>query len=123
MRFKAYGFDVQEIDGNDMQQFRDALNVAKERDNGKPQFIVAHTLIGKGIPEVPAQTRRTVSRGKICRCFAQGARSSGRTLFRLERDLRLFRRTQKEATGRVRAVGKNLQRMAQGQPGKGDATG
>src|SRR6266481_3376975 len=51
-RFKAYGFDVQEIDGQDMQQFLDALNVAKERDNGKPQFIIAHTLIGKGIPEV-----------------------------------------------------------------------
>ena len=51
-RFKAYGFDVQEIDGHDMQQFLDALNIAKERDNGKPQFIIAHTLIGKGIPEV-----------------------------------------------------------------------
>src|SRR5437870_6538301 len=51
-RFHAYGFDVQEIDGEDMQQFLDALNVAKERDNGKPQFIIAHTLIGKGIPEV-----------------------------------------------------------------------
>jgi len=51
-RFKAYGFDVQEIDGQDMRQFLDALNVAKERDNGKPQFIIAHTLIGKGIPEV-----------------------------------------------------------------------
>jgi transketolase len=52
VRFKAYGFDVQEIDGHDMQQFLDALNVAKERDNGKPQFIIAHTLIGKGVPEV-----------------------------------------------------------------------
>lgn len=52
MRFKAYGFDVQEVDGNDMQQFRDALSIAKERDNGRPQFIIAHTLIGKGIPEV-----------------------------------------------------------------------
>ena len=51
-RFAAYGFDVQEIDGQDMQAFLDALNVAKERDNGKPQFIIAHTLIGKGIPEV-----------------------------------------------------------------------
>ncbi|HET9418067.1 MAG TPA: transketolase [Chthoniobacterales bacterium] len=51
-RFAAYGFDVQEIQGDDMQQFLDALNIAKERDNGKPQFIIAHTLIGKGIPEV-----------------------------------------------------------------------
>jgi len=51
-RMKAYGFDVQEIDGQDMQQFLDALNIAKERDNGRPQFIIAHTLIGKGVPEV-----------------------------------------------------------------------
>jgi transketolase len=51
-RFKAYGFDVQEINGHDMQAFLDALNTAKENDNGKPKFIVAHTLIGKGIPEV-----------------------------------------------------------------------
>ena len=51
-RFEAYGFDVQEVEGADMQQFLDALNTAKERDNGKPQMIIAHTLIGKGIPEV-----------------------------------------------------------------------
>jgi transketolase len=51
-RFKAYGFDVQEINGHDMQAFLDALESAKENDNGKPKFIVAHTLIGKGIPEV-----------------------------------------------------------------------
>src|SRR5207302_931529 len=51
-RMQAYGFDVQEIEGQDMQQFLDAFNVAKRRDNGKPQFIIAHTLVGKGVPEV-----------------------------------------------------------------------
>jgi transketolase len=51
-RFKGYGFDVQEVDGHDMQAFIDAYEVAKQRDNGRPQFIIAHTLIGKGIPEV-----------------------------------------------------------------------
>src|SRR5713101_9815691 len=51
-RFKAYGFDVQETNGQDMQAFLDALNIAKERDNGRPQFIIARTLIGKGVPEV-----------------------------------------------------------------------
>src|SRR5437867_8974115 len=51
-RFKAYGFDVQEINGQDMQAFLDAFNNAKENNNGRPKFIVAHTLIGKGIPEV-----------------------------------------------------------------------
>jgi transketolase len=51
-RFEAYGFDVQRIDGHDMQAFLDALNTAKKRDNGKPQMIMAKTIIGKGIPEV-----------------------------------------------------------------------
>src|ERR1051326_4084186 len=39
-RFAAYGFDVQEVDGHDMRQFLDALEVAKTRDNGRPQFII-----------------------------------------------------------------------------------
>src|SRR4029434_7703991 len=51
-RFKAYGFNVQEINGHDMQAFLDALNNAKENNNGKPHFIIAHTLVGNGIPEV-----------------------------------------------------------------------
>nr|MBA3882702.1 transketolase [Chthoniobacterales bacterium] len=51
-RFQAYGFDVQKIDGSDMQSFQRAFKKAKARDNGKPQMIIAHTLIGKGIPEV-----------------------------------------------------------------------
>ena len=48
---------MQEIDGQDMQAFLDALNNAKERDNGKPQLIIAHTLIGKGIPEVAGTSK------------------------------------------------------------------
>ncbi len=52
MRFKAYGFDVQTINGHDMQAFLDALNNAKENNDGRPKLIIAHTLIGKGIPEV-----------------------------------------------------------------------
>src|SRR6187399_230243 len=51
-RYQAYGFDVQKVDGQDMTAFLRALNKAKKRDNGKPQMIIAHTLIGKGIPEV-----------------------------------------------------------------------
>ena len=51
-RFQAYGFDVQKIDGQDMSAFQRALRKARSRDNGKPQMIMAKTLIGKGIPEV-----------------------------------------------------------------------
>src|SRR3989440_7146957 len=70
-RFQAYGFDVQEINGEDMQQFIDALNIAKERDNGKPQFIIAHTLIGKGVPEVAGTYK---AHGEAGAKFVDGAR-------------------------------------------------
>jgi len=51
-RFKAYGWDVQEIDGNDLHEVLAAFEKAKAATSGKPQFIIAKTLIGKGIPEV-----------------------------------------------------------------------
>jgi transketolase len=51
-RFDAYGWDVQVLeDGNDMEAFDAAFIKAKE-GTGKPHLIIAHTLIGKGIPEV-----------------------------------------------------------------------
>ncbi len=56
-RYQAYGFDVQKIDGQDMTAFLRAYNKAKKRDNGKPQMIIAHTLIGKGIPEVAGTSK------------------------------------------------------------------
>jgi transketolase len=51
LRFRAYGFEVQTVDGNDMVAFLETFNRAKANE-GKPQLIIAHTLIGKGIPEV-----------------------------------------------------------------------
>jgi len=71
MRFRAYGFDVQEINEQDMQAFLDALNTAKERQNGKPQMIIAHTLIGKGIPEVAGTSK---AHGEGGAKFAEAAR-------------------------------------------------
>ncbi len=51
-RYIAYGWDVQEIDGHNLQEIAGAIRKAKEATSGKPQFIIAKTLIGKGIPEV-----------------------------------------------------------------------
>lgn len=51
-RYESYGWEVQTIDGNDMQAVLQAIEKAKATTSGKPQFIVARTLIGKGIPEV-----------------------------------------------------------------------
>jgi len=51
-RYKAYGWDVQEIDGHNLQEIASAVSRAKDATSGKPQFIISRTLIGKGIPEV-----------------------------------------------------------------------
>ena len=51
-RFTAIGWDVMTVDGNDMDAFLDAYDRAKAAGSGKPQLIIAKTLIGKGIPEV-----------------------------------------------------------------------
>ena len=51
-RFKAIGWDVQTIDGHDLAAIVKAVNKAKKTKTGKPQLIVAKTIIGKGIAEV-----------------------------------------------------------------------
>jgi transketolase len=52
LRFKAIGWDVQTIDGHDLAAVLKAFNKAKKAKSGKPQLIVAKTIIAKGIPEV-----------------------------------------------------------------------
>ena len=52
LRFQAYGYDVYEVDGQNMEEFLAVFEKAKAAKSGRPQFIVAHTLVGKGIPEV-----------------------------------------------------------------------
>jgi transketolase len=51
-RFKAIEWDVQTIDGHDMAAFLKAFNKAKKTKSGKPQLIIAKTIISKGIAEV-----------------------------------------------------------------------
>ncbi len=50
-RFEAIEWGVQIVDGHDMAAFLAAFDKAKAA-TGKPQIIIAKTLIGKGIPEV-----------------------------------------------------------------------
>jgi transketolase len=56
-RFAAYGFDVQEVDGNNMEEFLAVFEKARRSISGRPQFIVAHTLIGKSIPEIAGTSK------------------------------------------------------------------
>ena len=51
-RYASYGWEVHEVDGHNLEAVADVLAKAKASTSGKPQFIVAKTIIGKGIPEV-----------------------------------------------------------------------
>ncbi|MFA5263208.1 MAG: 1-deoxy-D-xylulose-5-phosphate synthase N-terminal domain-containing protein, partial [Opitutaceae bacterium] len=52
-RFKAIGWDVQTVlEGNDLAALLKALNKAKKAKSGRPQLIIAKTIICKSIPEV-----------------------------------------------------------------------
>lgn len=69
-RFRACGWEVQEVDGQNMEAFSAAYEKARGAQ-GKPQLIVAKTLIGKGIPEV-AGTSKAHGEGGVA--FADSAR-------------------------------------------------
>jgi len=52
-RFEAYGYEVLHLEkGNDLAEVHDVLARARTSKSGKPRFVLAHTLIGNGIPEV-----------------------------------------------------------------------
>ncbi len=70
-RFKAIEWDVQTVDGQDMAAFLKAFNKAKKSKSGKPQLIIARTLIGKGIPEVQGTAK---AHGEGGAKFADSAR-------------------------------------------------
>ena len=47
-KFKAFGFNVVEIDGHDFDQIREALNNAKNT-KGCPTVVIMKTVKGKGV--------------------------------------------------------------------------
>lgn len=47
-KWKAFGFNVFEVDGHDVQKIGDIVRMAK-RQSGKPILIILHTIKGKGI--------------------------------------------------------------------------
>ncbi|HEY2732045.1 MAG TPA: transketolase [Polyangia bacterium] len=70
-RFEAIGFDVQTVAGHEMDSFYAAFERAKHAGSGKPQLIIAKTLIGKGIPEVEGTQK---AHGESGAKFAESAR-------------------------------------------------
>ncbi|MEM0964750.1 MAG: transketolase [Verrucomicrobiota bacterium] len=70
-RYRAYGYEVFEVDGQDIQAFADAFEKAKASRNGHPKFILCRTLIGKGIPQVEGTAK---AHGEGGASFAEEAR-------------------------------------------------
>jgi len=50
-RYEAYGWEVYDIDGHDLDAVNEAISSAKSSNNGKPKFIKCNTIIGKGMEE------------------------------------------------------------------------
>ncbi|WP_421077708.1 transketolase [Methanothermococcus sp. Ax23] len=48
-KFKAFGWDVFEIDGHNFEQIIETVEKAKSMKNGKPKMIIANTVKGKGV--------------------------------------------------------------------------
>lgn len=49
MRYRAYGWEVFEVDGNDLDAVHEVISQAKENQD-RPRMIIATTIIGKGSP-------------------------------------------------------------------------
>lgn len=47
-KLTAFGWSVKEVDGHDLKELEEALN-SGPLEEGKPNFIIAHTIKGKGI--------------------------------------------------------------------------
>ncbi len=72
-RFEAIGFDVQTVDGHEMDVFLAAFERAKHAGSGKPQLIIAKTLIGRGVPEVEGTQK---AHGEAGAKFSDAARKA-----------------------------------------------
>ena len=72
-RFKAIGWDVITLaDGHDIAVISKGINKAKRAKSGKPQLIIAKTVIGQGIPEVAGTNK---GHGEGGAKFAETARA------------------------------------------------
>lgn len=48
-KFKAFGFETQHIDGNDMSEIITSLAFVSTQKNGKPKCLICDTVKGKGV--------------------------------------------------------------------------
>lgn len=56
-KYKAFGWNVIEINGNDMEQIVNCLDNLPKVDSKKPTVVIAHTIKGKGVPFMENQPK------------------------------------------------------------------
>ncbi|AUX43407.1 transketolase [Sorangium cellulosum] len=104
-RFEAYGFEVLRVEqGNDLEAVHKVLSQARASKSGKPKFVIAHTLIGKGIPEV-AGTQKAHGEGGAK--FVDAARKNlglPPEHFYVSEEVKQFFAGRREVLGKARAA-------------------
>jgi transketolase len=55
-KWRAFNFHVIEVDGHNIEEFVNAIDMAKAIHE-KPTMIIAHTISGKGVPEIEGDFR------------------------------------------------------------------
>lgn len=73
LEFQSLGFEVQSVDGHDLSAVSAALERAKTTSSGKPQLVIAHTIVGKGVAEVQGTQK---AHGEGGANFAEAARAN-----------------------------------------------
>ena len=68
-KYKAWGWNVLEIDGNDADQIREALKAANQ-ETERPTLIIGHCVMGKG-------ARKADNSSYECNCATHGAPLGG----------------------------------------------
>jgi transketolase len=69
-KFGAFRWQVSEVDGHDVTAVYDELRRMKQKREGTPKILIAHTLKGKGVPGLegePLSHIKTIEPGKIDR--------------------------------------------------------
>ena len=79
MKYRAWNWNVLEIDGNDPEQIREALRAANEED-ARPTLIIGHTVMGKGCRQADGSSYE-------CDCRTHGAPLGGDAYLNTVRNL------------------------------------
>jgi transketolase len=82
-KWRAFGWHVQRVDGNDLQAVIDAFDQARAVTEAKPRVILFDTLMGKGVPFLEAREKNHFIRveadewrkaiADLDACYAEGS--------------------------------------------------